>query len=159
MPAAAEADLLALRPFLIRYAMKLSRNREDAEDLAQEAIERALRWKTKLRGPDPDELRKLLVCIVYRQWRKSSARTASLPLLTTLDGEDWCGSEQAPQYHSARLREVLTGIALLPAIHQEALSSDALGYSHGEAALRHGAPAGTTKSRLSRAREAIAWMR
>ncbi|MFI9835396.1 SigE family RNA polymerase sigma factor [Nonomuraea sp. NPDC051941] len=67
-------------PALYRYAMVLTQNRHDAEDLVQEALTRTgLRWSAIRRKDDPEGyVRTAMVRIMANRWRRPK-REVSVP--------------------------------------------------------------------------------
>ncbi len=140
-------EITALR----RFALLLTRSYEDAEDLAQDTIERAL---LKSHLFDGANLRSWLftVCrrIFLNQVRKNKTRGVS----TTLDDAPMSAlrveSEQEAVLEFHRLVECFD---LLPIRDQAILSMIVFdGARYEEAAQAMNVPVGTIRSRLSRAR-------
>lgn len=143
----------ALRPYLLKRAMFLARERELAEDLAQNALIKALTAErlfepgTNLKGWMTTILQNEYYSHRRRSWR-------SLPL-SDIAAENL----QAPigeQETSADLRNVACAMAVLPESQRRALVAIGfLGYSYAEAAILFRCSIGTIKSRVSRARMAL----
>jgi RNA polymerase sigma-70 factor, ECF subfamily len=149
-------DLVALLPRLRRFALSLTRNAADADDLVQEACMRAIsasdswdpmqgldRWVFRiLRNLWIGELRKRQVRL--GQGHVAADETDELRLETT--GED----------HLA-LKQLMGRLADLPSGHAAVLLLVAVeGYSYKEAADLLDVPQGTIMSRLFRARQMLA---
>ena len=141
-----------LLPQLHAYARSVSASADDAEDLVQDAIERALRasgcpddpevlkpWMFRvIRNLSIDELRKRRVRMEYSR--------AQGRLLNETSGQ------------GDTARDVLTRIAFdkLPSATREVLFLvDVMGFKYSEAALVMDVPQGTVMSRISRARRAL----
>lgn len=146
--------MLGQLPALRRYALSLTRNPADAEDLVQDALLRAYERSGTFRADG--NLRGWLLSIVHNLFvdRRRSTTSAS-------------GHEQefvarmadtlpAHQYDTLRLSQVRRAFDLLPVEQREALHLVTIeGLSYEEAATVLGVPAGTVMSRLSRGREAL----
>ena len=135
-----------------RYARSLLRDRDSADDLVQDALERALsrldNWQT---GESP---RRWLFTIMHHlfidQMRKIGRRgeTAMLPL----DAEEAL-SAPADQFGAMVSREIVDALQAISPDRRAALLLVAVeGFSYAEAATMLGVPAGTLMSRISRAR-------
>ena len=142
-------------PHLRRYAGALTRDRADMEDLVQDCVERALSRREQFR-PGTD-LRRWLFTILRNIHidgrRKSARRGRHLPI------EDWHAETRspAPQYHYLRLGEVGERMRRLrPCDRRIVLLSVFSDMNHDRIARRMNVAVGTVKSRLSRARQALA---
>lgn len=146
-------QIVALLPRLRRFALGLTRKPEDADDLVQAAVERALsnldRWK------EGSRLDSWLFRIMQNLWidqvraqrtRGVSAGDAELPDLPGEDGRD---------VNEARLtlRATLDAVWRLPDDQRAVMMLIVVeGYSYREAAEVLDVPIGTVMSRLARAR-------
>ncbi|WP_198369370.1 sigma-70 family RNA polymerase sigma factor [Roseomonas rosulenta] len=145
--------LAALLPQLRAFARFLARDVARADDLVQDAILRAMteeaRWE-----PGTD-LRAWVFRILRNgflgQLRRGGAERRALERLDR-------GASSAPaQQGTAELHELDRALDSLSVVQREALVLvAALGFSIEEAAAICGAPAGTVKARVSRARAALA---
>lgn len=148
-----------------RFAMSLTRNREDADDLVQETYLRAFRhWGTFDPSAHP------------RQWLFTICRNAFVRLgrkhtITIVDGDDGdVDALPAVASHAAAVHDGLGGlfdeldvkpaiertVAGLPEPHRSVLILvDVEGQSYEEAGAILGVPVGTVRSRLFRARRAV----
>lgn len=140
-----------LLPELRAYAVAICSSRDDAEDLVQDAIERALRAEGRPRVPD--ELRPWMFRVIrnlhYDELRKLRVRREYLAAERRLSDE--AGS-------SDTARDVLIRIAFekLPPETREVLCLvDIMGLKYVEAAKVMDVPPGTVMSRISRARKAL----
>ena len=144
-------EILPLR----RYALSLSQNRDDAEDLVQDCVARALE-RSHLFTPGTN-LRAWLMTILHNQFisgkRRGHRVTAQLP-------NDW--PEQASmatppsQIMGLELRAVGEAFARLPREKRRVIMLVCVhGMKYEEAAERLGVAVGTVRSRLSRARGAL----
>lgn len=140
-------------PRMRRYARALLRDREAADDLVQDGLERALlnmgNWRS---GESP---RRWLFTIMHNifidQFRKSKRRneTGILPLENSE-----ALSQPAVQFGHAVSAEVLDALQAIASDRRAALILVAIeGFSYAEAAETLGIPAGTVMSRVSRGRE------
>ena len=148
------ARLTALIPDLRAFAKSLCRGRDGAEDLAQEAMMSA--WKSRASFEPGSNLRAWLFVIqrnAYysahrRQWREVEWNEDAMGKIMI---------SHAAQHASAELADVSRAMWLLPADQRDALILvGAGGFTYGEAATLRGCATGTMKSRVSRARTAVA---
>ncbi|SMQ68734.1 RNA polymerase sigma-70 factor, ECF subfamily [Devosia lucknowensis] len=138
---------------LRRYALALTRNGQDAEDLVQEALTRAYARRASFRAGQP--LRPWLMSILHnvfvdgvrsQQVRERHERTAA----TAAD------FAPAAQEDAAQLSEVRRAFLDLPDDQREALHLVGVeGLTYSEASQVLGVPEGTVLSRVSRARQAL----
>jgi RNA polymerase sigma-70 factor (ECF subfamily) len=138
------------------YARWLTRDPSDAQDLAQEAMLRALRYFHAFRG---EAARPWLLRIVRNTWIDFGTRNKmeKLPLEVLenrpADGPD---PEQSALASDQR-RQIAAALAALPAEAREVLvlrEIEDLSYKHIAVVLD--LPIGTVMSRLARAREKLA---
>ncbi len=150
-----KAAILAEIPRLRRYARALLRDRDAADDLVQDSLERALvrmdNWRT---GESP---RRWLFTIMHHlfidQVRKVARRgeAALLPLDTSE-----ALSTPAVQAESIASREIIDSLQAISPERRAALVLVAIeGFSYAEAATMLGVPAGTLMSRIARGREEL----
>lgn len=144
-----EQHILALR----RFALALTRDRDLADDLVQDTVERALsRWRLRRRDLP---LRPWLFTILRNLHVSAWRRRARSPV--TGDGriEEVAGivDDAEARLH---LRQVLEMLGLLPEDQRMAILLVAVeGLSYAEAAQVMDVPVGTVMSRLGRAREKL----
>ncbi|WP_299473292.1 RNA polymerase sigma factor [uncultured Roseibium sp.] len=148
-------DLQSEIPHLWRFARSISNSSEAADDLMQTALERALRNKHQY--VSGTKLRSWLFAIVRNaqldEFRKVERRGHHVPI------EEWYQDAQfAPaQEKHVELGDVAKGIEGLRPEERDVLElcvfSD---MSHDQIATQMGVAVGTVKSRLSRARQALA---
>lgn len=139
---------------LRRYALVLMRDPDQAEDLVQEALVKAIEGSASYM--DGRDLRKWLLAIVHNtfvdRWRRLQAeRQATGDLLSMADE-----AAPPPQMSAVHLGQTIAALMALPVEQREALVLVALdGMTYKDAAECLGVPVGTLMSRLGRAREAL----
>jgi len=141
-------------PALRRYARTLRRRPDEAEDLEQDCIERALR-KSHLFA-EGTNLRAWLFTIMRNIAITESRRVASQQRSTLYYGPHRASVVGARQDLVVELNETIALSQHLTAFERRVLKHmcfDDLGYD--ETARRIGRPVGTVKSRLSRARQRL----
>lgn len=139
---------------LRRYAVSLTRNEADAEDLVQDALVKA--YQARGRYKPSQKLQGWLMAILHNTFiDRFRARKAE-------DRRDRHAAEfyeeaQAPaQEESLRLKQLREAFMLLPDGQRQAMHLVAIeGLSYEEASAVLGVPAGTVMSRIARAREAL----
>jgi RNA polymerase sigma-70 factor (ECF subfamily) len=148
---------------LYGYALTLTRNQTEAEDLVQETYVRAMRAFGQL-APQSNAKSWLFV-IMRNAWLNQLRHAHSGPHFVELEGDeehhcDWpSGVPNDP--HTLYLRklereEVKNAIESLPSIYREIIVlRDIEGFKYQEIAIMLGCPAGTVMSRLGRAREKL----
>lgn len=149
-------DLVALLPRLRRFALSLTRNAADADDLVQDACLRAMsraadwdaaqgldRWVFRiLRNAFISDTRRART----RQGQGQVDATEATELRTHITGE-----------HDLAATQIMGRLAALPAGYAATLLLVAVeGYSYAEAAELLSIPPGTVMSRVSRARQMLA---
>jgi RNA polymerase sigma-70 factor (ECF subfamily) len=148
---------------LYGFAMVLTRNQTEAEDLVQETYLRAVRAFGRLM-PDSN-LKSWLFAIMRNAWLNQLRHSRSGPRFVEIDAEESDRSQwldhQSNDPHVVYLRklerdEVKAAIDCLPRIHREiVVLRDIEGFSYQQIASILGCPAGTVMSRLGRAREKL----
>ncbi|WP_260954846.1 sigma-70 family RNA polymerase sigma factor [Pseudomonas citri] len=147
-----DEQLRMLIPRLRRFAVSLTRNPSNADDLVQACLERALsKWSDK--RPDGD-LRAWLFSILYRQFldahRRSRRYARMLEFFT--GGQD----AQPSVERSVIAQSSLQAFDQLPTEQRALLLWVSVeGLSYQQVADILGVPTGTVMSRLSRARQAL----
>jgi len=139
---------------LRRYALVLTRDRTQAEDLVQEALLRALAGE---HGRDPARhIRPWLLSIVHNT-HVSRRRRATLESTVAKDLEAVAtATVPAGQATRLELKRTIAALLELPEPQREALVLVAVeGMSYKEAADILNIPVGTLMSRLARGREAL----
>ncbi len=144
-------EMEACLPILWRYAYSLTRNRDAADDLVQDCVERALK-KRQLWKPDgslKSWLMTILINVYRNQLRSQKSRGATTPI------DDLVVEPAARDTLSGRLdlNDTASALTHLADDQREVLLLVALGgLSYKEAAQALGIPLGTLMSRLGRAR-------
>ena len=150
------AAILAEIPRLRRYARALLRDRDAADDLVQDCLERALsrldNWRT---GENP---RRWLFTIMHHlfvdQMRKTKRRAEVVML--TLDDSEALSVAAPTRPKSVASREIVDALqAISPERRAALLMVGVEGFSYAEAANILGVPAGTLMSRIARGREEL----
>jgi RNA polymerase sigma-70 factor (ECF subfamily) len=148
---------------LYGFAMTLTRNQTEAEDLVQETYLRAVRAFGRLL-PDSN-LKGWMFAIMRNAWLNQLRHARSGPRFVELNGEEedhaeWLG-HLANDPHVLYLRklelaEIRAAIDSLPHLYREIIVlRDIEGFSYQQIAGILGCPAGTVMSRLGRAREKL----
>jgi RNA polymerase sigma-70 factor (ECF subfamily) len=168
---AAEIDRLADR--LFGTALRLTRNREDAEDLVAETVVKAWSKCTELRDPQCFEgwLQRILSNTFMSEWRHR--RASPIVALETNDDEDdgdpfslfeklhqpfllWWSNPEERVVTKLLSEDIERALDALPdAFRVAVVLVDVQGYSYTEAAEVLEVPVGTVRSRLARARSAL----
>lgn len=146
------AELLASLPRLRRYARVLRRNREDADDLVQDTLERA--WTRAGLWQGVGDMRGWLFSIMHNLHVDALRRGR----LDTVDLDELPAEVPVAPAHPLRLalRDLDAALAALPAEQRDVLLLTALdGMAYAEVAQALGVPIGTVMSRLSRGRERL----
>lgn len=148
---------------LYGYAMALTRDRTEAEDLVQETYLRAMRAFGQLL-PD-SHLKGWLFTIMRNVWLNQQRHAHSGPQFIEVDAEEkdrlHCLASVVYNPYTVYIRkaereQVQTAIAqLLPAHREVIVLRDIEGFSYQEIAGILQCPAGTVMSRLGRAREQL----
>lgn len=149
-------ELAALLPRLRRFAHALSRNRADADDLAQMTIERALRSKAQWQpGTRLDSwayriMRNLWIDTVRSRSRRERHEAPA-------QEAEKLGSDPRPALEaSADLHRVMAAMERLPDEQREVVALILVeGFGYRETAELLGLPIGTVSSRLVRGRTAL----
>ena len=150
-----KAAILGEIPRLRRYARALLRDRDAADDLVQDCLERALsrldNWQT---GESP---RRWLFTIMHHlfidQMRKVDRRGEAAML--SLDTDEAL-SAPAEQLDTVASRGIVNALHAISPERRAALVMVSIeGFSYAEAANMLGVPAGTLMSRISRGREEL----
>lgn len=149
------AELQECLPALQRFALKLTRNADRADDLVQDCVERAL---NKQHLFDGQNLRSWMFTICRRvflnQIRKEKSRGTQVDIENTPESKF---SEKALQEEKMHFQDVVENFQKLPMNDKVILSLVVIeGLKYDEAAGVLEIPVGTVRSRLSRARNKLA---
>lgn len=140
---------------LRRQALRLCRNAAEGEDLVQDTVLRAL---TKRDQYQPGTNLAAWMFTILRNTYLSNCRKSGR-LVGDPDGllsaHVRSSSDPVSAYEA---KDAISFIVLLPEAQQRALMAAANGLSLDDIAAREGVPVGTVKSRVSRARTALAEM-
>ncbi len=146
-----DIDVIGLLAPLRRYALSLTRDPNEAEDLVHDALLRAFERRDQFR--QGRQLRPWLMSILHNRFvdrlrtrRAEAVRDAEIGLRVD-------PAAQAAQESATRLAEVRRAFMALPDEQRAALHLVTVeGLSYDEAAASLGIPVGTLVSRVSRAR-------
>lgn len=148
-----ESDVVSLRPRLLAYAMKLTKNRDNAEDLVQGVMLRAFDKKKHFK-PGTN----------LSAWLFTIARNDFLSIVrkrgrVVEDPDDIMASSlsvRGRQFDTVALAELSEQIEALPKSQKQSLLLVAVeGLTYEECAEELGVAEGTIKSRVSRARKTL----
>ncbi len=153
-----QQQLPLLLPRLWRFALRLTRDVHDAQDLVQRSCVRALERRSQWQPAT--SLLSWLFAIEHSIWMnelRTPQRRRTESLDHSLESGDWAPASQVadPQL-SAHYRQVVGRVEALPEAQRTVMILVAVeGFSYREAAEVLGLPIGTVMSRLARARGAI----
>ena len=134
---------------LFRYAYWLARDRQQAEDIVQEALLRA--WRAFERLRDHGAAKAWLFSIVRNEHCRIA--TKNIPYADAVDITDGDIADERTEFFGLELREAL---AALPASYSEPLALQVLGgFTCAEIAAMLATTEGATMTRLTRARQAL----
>lgn len=154
-----ERDLLELVPRLRRFARALARDRADADDLVQAALERAL--KARHQWTPGTRLDAWMMKIARNCWiDETRARSRRAQTFVAEEAGAGIGSEAHREIElKAELSDVERAMATLPEEQREAIAFVLIeGFGYREAADLLDIPIGTLTSRLTRGRQALVRM-
>lgn len=148
--------LQPLIPALRRYAAAMVRNRELADDLVQDCLERAIsNWKTRRQAANTRQwVFAIAHNLIMSRLRQDARRGEHIDIA---DVDEAAVAAPAPQESRLRHEEVLRAIAALPDDQRAVITLVSVeDLSYAEAAQTLDIPIGTVMSRLARARERLA---
>ena len=155
-PATFETQLGELLPRVRRFAFALSRHPADADDLAAQAVERALR--SRHQWQDGTRLDSWLFRITRNLWidearsRARKARWEEPPEAAETTGHD----PRDELHRNLELQRVMKAMAQLPEEQREVVALILIeGFGYREASELLDLPIGTVSSRLVRGRTAL----
>lgn len=145
-------------PHLRRYARALVRDRDAADDLVQDCLERAIRKRNQWRRDGT--IRAWLFQMLYRTFlngrRLRNREHAQIPIEDRNDGFHERLRDPPRQEQHVEWQDMAAALDRLPDPQRAAVLLTALeGMSYDEVAGILRVPVGTVRSRLSRAREAL----
>jgi RNA polymerase sigma-70 factor (ECF subfamily) len=148
------AELEAVVPRLRRYARALTGNREAADDLTQDALERA--WQKRALWQPGTDLRAWMFTIMHNVFVNGTRKGRPTVSSDDLALEDTRPAAGSSVETGVVLGELARSLALLPDEQREVLLLVGLEqFSYAEASDVLGVPIGTVMSRLSRGRERL----
>jgi RNA polymerase sigma-70 factor (ECF subfamily) len=148
-----EAELVKLMPFLRAFARSLSRDRELAEDLTQEALAKV--WRSRQSFSPGTNLKAWVFAILRnefyshrrRAWRQAPWDAEEAETIPVPPGE---------QNWAVELSDAVCAMQALPPEQREALMLVGVGgFSYDDTAALTKSVVGTTKSRVARARKSL----
>ena len=146
-------QIAALLPRLRRFARTLARNVDDADDVVQIAIERALQRSDQWRAES--KLESWMFGIVRNAWiDEVRGRARRDRLFAPEEAGDHVGEASIDAH--IQVRSIEEGLSMLPEEQRTAIALVLIeGLSYQEAADALAVPIGTLTSRLARGREAL----
>lgn len=139
---------------LRRYALSLCRDQNEADDIVQETLERALRGIEQFH--QDGDLRAWLFGILHNVFISRTRSVARANLHQAEIRSRPSAAVPPSQEQSADLRQVLERIQRLPVDQRQVVLLVSMeGFSTAEIADQLGLPVGTIRSRLARGREAL----
>ncbi|SDF49243.1 RNA polymerase sigma-70 factor, ECF subfamily [Limimonas halophila] len=137
-------------PHLRRYALSLTRDPAQADDLVQDCLARAIEKRALFRTGT--NLRAWMFAMLRNLFRNSVRSSQRKEAVVDDDAATlrWC---HAPQDGYTEMCEVARALDTLSAPHREILTLVVVeGWSYEEAGARLNVPVGTVRSRIARAR-------
>lgn len=144
-----------LIPALRRYASAMVRDRDLADDLVQDCLEKAIAsWHTRRKVEDTRQwVFAIAHNLIVNKLRQDARRGLHIDIA---DAEEASLAVPAAQEHRVRHGELLKAIAALPEEQRSVvLLVSVEDLSYAEAAQTLGIPIGTVMSRLARGRERL----
>ncbi|MDI9639381.1 sigma-70 family RNA polymerase sigma factor [Kamptonema cortianum] len=156
-----ERETESVYPSLFGTALRLTRDREEAEDLAQEAIVRAFEAYARFDGVNFKAWMLRILTNLYINRYRRKRREGSVASLDDEESlfEPASPAEDAPDRQmldDLMGAEVEDALSRVPEIFRMAvILSDVEGLSYDEIALATDVPVGTVRSRIARGRSAL----
>jgi RNA polymerase sigma-70 factor (ECF subfamily) len=148
------AELEAVVPRLRRYARALTGNREAADDLTQDTLERA--WSKRALWQPGTNLRAWMFAVMHNVFINGVRRSRATVSLEDVSADEPGAAAGVSVETGVVLDELRRALSLLPAEQREVLLLVGLEqFSYAESADVLGVPLGTVMSRLSRGRERL----
>lgn len=153
-PAKPADDVLSELGLMRRYARSLTRDGDEAEDLVQDALLRALERRATFRSGG--NLRGWLLAILHNAFVDARRSRGAARARETEAAGLLAETQPATQEAAVRLGQIRAAFFRLPEEQRAALHLVAIeGLSHQAAAEVLGVPIGTLMSRIGRARAAL----
>jgi RNA polymerase sigma-70 factor (ECF subfamily) len=155
-----QQHLVSLRQQLYYFALSLTKDRDDAQDLLQESILRALTYRDKFQ--DNTNFKAWLYTIMKNTFindHRRGKRTAAI--MDRVEQERAVVSKvQMPSSPENRVRmgEIQNSLAKLDSAFREPFTMHHEGYKYHEIAEKLDIPIGTVKSRIFQARQRLMGM-
>jgi RNA polymerase sigma-70 factor, ECF subfamily len=152
-----QQELPKLLPRLWRFALRLTRNAADAEDLVQRTCVRALERRAQWQSGTVllSWLFSIMQSIWLNELRSVQRRREGSLSDTEFEGIEFEAISGDPE-HQMLCRQVFEAVELLPEAQRSVMLLVAVeGFGYQEAAEILGVPVGTVMSRLARARLAV----
>lgn len=148
------AEIAAVVPRLRRYARALTGNRDAADDLTQDTLERA--WSKRALWQPGTDLRAWTFTVMHNVFITGTRRGRPVRPLDDAAAEAEPAAAAASVETTVVLDELARALAMLPDEQRAVLLLVGLEqFSYTEASEVLGVPIGTVMSRLSRARERL----
>jgi len=152
-----EREILAAMPKVRAFAFKLTRDRDQADDLVQDTMVRALAARESFAlGTSAAAWMCFIARNQFYTQRRRDWRWQQMPVGQSKRGEevelDILPPTPANQQQKLELDDLLQAISYLHPLHREAIMLAAEGLSYEEMAAELGTEVGTVKSRVSRGR-------
>ncbi|MFT3740492.1 MAG: sigma-70 family RNA polymerase sigma factor [Breznakibacter sp.] len=149
--------VIGIQPKLLRYALTLTYNEEDARDLLQDSILRALKFKDKF--TDNTNFNAWMHVIMrntfindYRKKSRTSKKDTSMDEVPYLS--NFHSTKETPEMHISE-KNLRQTIELLDEDLKTPFNMYVYGYKYKEIAEKLDIPIGTVKSRISFARKRL----
>jgi RNA polymerase sigma-70 factor (ECF subfamily) len=152
LPSSIEDEILACLPHLRAFARSLTGNRDQADDLAQEAVLRALTAADRF---TPGTNFKAWIFVILRNLYFSELRR-NRPILRPIEAAEGVAPSVPTQQAGLEFDDFRRAFNMLPAEQREALALvGGDGFKYEEAAAICGCAVGTIKSRVARGRREL----
>lgn len=146
------AAIEAALPRLRRYALKITRRVQDADDLVQDTVLLALRkqhlFRESIHG---DNILPWMLTIAHNK-NITNIRRAVRLTTTNLEDDDIAYDNHHNAETWIQLREIIGEVERLPPDRRRVLTQIVFGVSYDQVARAEAVPVGTVRSRLSRTR-------
>ena len=155
-----ERSVIAIQPLLMNYAMKLTKNIPQAEDLVQDTI---IRVYENINQFTPGTRFESWVIVILRNlflssFRKGYTRNIVLDEGLMLAHQDPSANPERMLIASDEYKSLQKALEVLPQNQRQIVLSIANGRSYVNASRRFGIAEGTVKSRVKRARDSLGKM-